>query len=76
MVQTPQIFQFEDIMAAHQKALDEGWEEATDDALLIEKMGIPVRMIEGSESNIKVTTPYDLELARFLFQYRQRTEDT
>ncbi len=65
LVQTPQVFRYKDIAAAHQKALFEGWEEATDDSLLVERLGIPVNVIEGSEKNIKVTTPDDLELARF-----------
>jgi 2-C-methyl-D-erythritol 4-phosphate cytidylyltransferase len=65
MVQTPQAFRYQDILKAHQKALEEGWEEATDDALLVEKSGITVKVVEGSEKNIKVTTPHDLELARF-----------
>lgn len=66
LVQTPQIFRYEDIMMAHQRALSEGWEDVTDDAVLMEKIGIPVKVIRGSEYNIKVTTPHDLELARFL----------
>ena len=66
LVQTPQVFRYQDIAAAHQKALSEGWEEATDDSLLVERLGIPVNVIEGSEKNINVTTPFDLELARFL----------
>jgi len=66
LIQTPQIFRLEDINLAHQKALKHGWEEATDDAFLIEKMGIPVKIIEGEENNIKVTTPRDLDIARFL----------
>jgi 2-C-methyl-D-erythritol 4-phosphate cytidylyltransferase len=65
MVQTPQAFRYQDILKAHRKALKEGWEEATDDALLVEKSGLTVKVIEGSEKNIKVTTPHDLELARF-----------
>jgi len=65
LIQTPQIFQFEDISLAHQKASKDGWEEATDDAFLIEKMGIPIKIIEGEENNIKVTTPQDLDIARF-----------
>ena len=68
LVQTPQVFRYEDIMAAHQKAFSEGWEDMTDDALLMEKMGIPVKVIQGSEYNIKITTPHDLELARFLLK--------
>ena len=68
LVQTPQAFRYDDIMAAHQKAFLEDWNEMTDDALMIEKMGIPVKVIPGSENNIKVTTPHDLELARFLIE--------
>ena len=66
MVQTPQAFRYTDILRAHHKALEEGWEEATDDALLVEKSGVTVKVVEGSEKNIKVTTPHDLELAQFL----------
>jgi 2-C-methyl-D-erythritol 4-phosphate cytidylyltransferase len=66
LIQTPQIFQFEDLRLAHQKALNDDWEEATDDAFLIEKMGVPVKIIKGEESNVKVTTPRDLDIARFL----------
>jgi len=66
LVQTPQVFRYEDIIAAHHRALMERWEDVTDDASLIEKMGIPVKVIPGSEYNIKVTTPQDMELARYL----------
>ena len=66
LIQTPQIFRWEDINLAHQEAVKHGWEEATDDAFLIEKMGIPVKIIEGEGNNIKVTTPQDLDIARFL----------
>ena len=68
LVQTPQVFRYEDIFMAHKRAVEEGWEEVTDDALLIERVGIPVRVIEGSEDNIKITTPHDLEMARFLLK--------
>jgi 2-C-methyl-D-erythritol 4-phosphate cytidylyltransferase len=68
LVQTPQVFRYKDIIKAHRMALEEGWDAATDDSVLLEKLGIPVTMLEGSEKNIKVTTPYDLELARFLIK--------
>ena len=67
-IQTPQIFWREDIQAAHRKAVEEGWGGVTDDALLIEKTGIPVEVIEGDETNIKITTVKDLELARLLLR--------
>ena len=66
LVQTPQAFRYEDILGAHRRAIEEQWEEITDDALLMERTGVPVKIIEGSEENIKITTPQDLELARFL----------
>jgi 2-C-methyl-D-erythritol 4-phosphate cytidylyltransferase len=68
MVQTPQAFRYPDILKAHHMAVTEGWEGATDDAFLVEKLGIPITVVEGSERNIKVTTPHDLELARFLLR--------
>jgi 2-C-methyl-D-erythritol 4-phosphate cytidylyltransferase len=71
LVQTPQVFRYEDILMAHQRAIQENWEEVTDDALLMEKVGIPVKVIEGSEENIKVTTTRDLELARSLLKDRR-----
>jgi len=75
MVQTPQVFRYDDILMAHRRAHQEGWEEMTDDALLVERMGIPVKVIEGSEDNIKVTTPHDLELACFLSAKRAGGSD-
>ena len=68
LVQTPQVFRYKDIYNAHMKALMEGWDEVTDDALLMEKMNIPVKIIPGSEDNIKITTPFDLEYAEFLLK--------
>jgi 2-C-methyl-D-erythritol 4-phosphate cytidylyltransferase len=68
LVQTPQMFRYEDIEAAHQKAMIESWDEATDDSALIERLGIPVTVVEGSEKNIKVTTPHDLELTKFFLK--------
>jgi len=68
MVQTPQAFYYEDILKAHREALTKGLTEATDDAFLVERLGIPVRVVPGSERNIKVTTPHDLALAQFLLR--------
>jgi len=72
LIQTPQIFNREDIHLAHQEALKRGWTEATDDAFLAEKMGISVKIIEGEERNIKITTPHDLQVARFLLSTESR----
>ncbi|MEE9318632.1 MAG: bifunctional 2-C-methyl-D-erythritol 4-phosphate cytidylyltransferase/2-C-methyl-D-erythritol 2,4-cyclodiphosphate synthase, partial [Rhodospirillales bacterium] len=61
--QTPQGFRFEDILAAHRQAGDD---ELTDDAAVAERAGLAVAIVEGSENNIKVTTPDDLVRAEQL----------
>ncbi len=68
LIQTPQAFSSEIIWEAHERARQEGWPEVTDDAALVERLGVPVQIVHGSESNIKVTTPFDLELARFFLE--------
>lgn len=60
--QTPQAFRFELIRDAHEQAAREGF-RCTDDAALVERLGHPVEMLEGSYRNIKITTPEDLILA-------------
>ncbi len=66
-VHTPQVFSTSLIKKAHDKAADEGY-TGTDDASLVEWIGKPVKMVEGSERNFKITYPHDLELARVLLQ--------
>lgn len=71
--QTPQGFEVQLLKQCHQQGRDRGW-EVTDDAALFEKCGLPVRIVEGEETNLKVTTPVDLALAEFIL--RQRTVDS
>lgn len=61
-IQTPQAFKVADIIEAHNQALQSGY-EATDDCAIAEKAGMVVKIVEGSYTNIKVTTPSDLILA-------------
>jgi 2-C-methyl-D-erythritol 4-phosphate cytidylyltransferase len=61
-VQTPQVFRFDIIKAAH-AAEDKN---VTDDAMLVEKLGYRVKLYTGSYDNIKITTPVDLSLAEIL----------
>lgn len=58
-MQTPQIFSFELILAAHERARELGL-QATDDCALVEKLGHPVYIAAGEYGNIKITTPDDL----------------
>jgi 2-C-methyl-D-erythritol 4-phosphate cytidylyltransferase len=58
-IQTPQVFRYGWLVAAHKHAKNENW-EVTDDAALIERMGYSVSVVEGSCFNIKITRPDDL----------------
>lgn len=71
-IQTPQAFRRVDLMAAHERAMQEGY-FGTDDAALAERSGMPVKIVEGNYDNIKITTPEDLLWAEFMLTYR-RTE--
>ena len=62
LAQTPQAFRLELLLRAHAAYAD----DVTDDAMLIELMGLPVRIVAGSPRNLKVTTPDDLVLAEAL----------
>jgi len=64
-VQTPQAFRLSDLRSAHESAAKDGF-IGTDDAMLMERAGYPVTVVEGKYSNIKITTPEDLEYAAFL----------
>ncbi len=61
-VQTPQGFQYQLIRDAFDRAAADGF-VATDDASLVERLGHPVKMLEGDYRNIKVTTPEDILIA-------------
>lgn len=64
-IQTPQAFKREIIIAAHAGAGREGV-EATDDAMLVERIGHPVWVLDGERTNIKITVPEDLWLAEMM----------
>lgn len=63
LAQTPQAFPAAVLLRAHAQAAQDGF-RGTDDASLVERLGLPVVMLPGSERNIKITTPEDLILAR------------
>lgn len=65
VVQTPQIFDFELYNEVLEKAKNDG-KDFTDDCQLVEYSGIKVKMVEGSYTNIKITTPDDISLAESL----------
>jgi 2-C-methyl-D-erythritol 4-phosphate cytidylyltransferase len=66
-IQTPQTFQVNVIKEAHYRAMEDGF-IGTDDASLVERLGVKVRILPGSYTNIKITTPEDLMLAHLILQ--------
>jgi len=67
--QTPQGFAVQTLRHAHQQAVIKGW-TVTDDASLLEKMNHPVQVIVGEETNLKITTPQDMEIAEVILKKR------
>ncbi|OGL11573.1 MAG: 2-C-methyl-D-erythritol 4-phosphate cytidylyltransferase [Candidatus Rokubacteria bacterium RIFCSPLOWO2_12_FULL_71_22] len=62
-VQTPQAFRADLLREAHEKARRDGV-GGTDDAMLVERLGHPVRVVAGLPGNVKITTPEDLRRLR------------
>ncbi|NLZ52482.1 MAG: 2-C-methyl-D-erythritol 4-phosphate cytidylyltransferase [Thermoanaerobacteraceae bacterium] len=62
-MQTPQSFSYDVIMRAYEKAIYDGF-YGTDDTVLVERLGLPVKIIEGAYENIKITTPEDIIFAQ------------
>jgi 2-C-methyl-D-erythritol 4-phosphate cytidylyltransferase len=69
MVQTPQFFDRQLLEKVHRLAAEQAY-HSTDDAALVEWQGYPVKVLEGSYENIKVTTPEDLLLAEAILKKR------
>ncbi len=72
-IQTPQVFVPELIKGALTNALQKGL-TVYDDAQAAELLGVPVFLSEGSEENIKITTPIDLQLAETILKYRRERD--
>ncbi len=69
-VQTPQAFRFASLVRAHREA-ERTEDPATDDASLLERMGLRVVTVEGETDNIKITTQEDLRLATLIGRSRE-----
>ena len=67
--QTPQGFDVELLKRCHDRGRELNW-QVTDDAALFEKCQLPVKIVEGEETNLKVTTPVDLAIAELILRQR------
>ena len=59
-VQTPQGFKADIIISSYKKAISDNF-YGTDDAVLVENAGYPIKVIDGEETNIKITTQFDIQ---------------
>ena len=73
--QTPQVFKTNAFRAATYIARDEKY-EGTDDASLLEHIRIPVKLVEGSRENIKITEPFDILFAESILRARAGKKDS
>lgn len=69
-VQTPQVFDLDLLRGALEKAEKDG-AAVTDDCSAVERLGMKIRLVEGEERNLKVTTPMDLKIAEMLLEELQ-----
>lgn len=67
MAQTPQVFRADLLRRAYEVAVQKGF-SGTDEASLIEHLGVDVHVMRGSSRNIKITRPEDIPLAEFFLQ--------
>lgn len=71
MVQTPQVFDMALVKRAYALLIEKNETNVTDDAMVVEQMmKIPVKFVEGSYENIKITTPEDLKIGEIFAKNR------
>ena len=66
-VQTPQVFDLDLLRGALKKAKEDEV-EVTDDCSAVERLGMSIKIVEGDERNLKITTPFDLAVAKMLLE--------
>ncbi len=73
MAQTPQVFRYDLLMRAFQAARADGF-TGTDESSLVERLDVEVSVVLGSDRNIKITKPGDMDLARLFLQEQTAKE--
>lgn len=70
LAQTPQVFAYDILREAVRKAQEDGF-TGSDEAALVERSGHDVFVVSGSERNLKITRPADMDLARFYLEWER-----
>ncbi len=71
LVQTPQAFWYDIISKAYTEATKASF-QGTDEASLVEFIGYKVSVVEGEETNIKITSPFDLKVSEVIFKEKNK----
>ncbi len=71
MAQTPQVFRYDILSRAFESARKDGF-SATDEASMVERLDVEVTVVPGSDRNIKITKPTDMELAHLFYREEHR----
>ena len=74
LARAPQCFILKDIFSAHQKAVEEGFENAVDSAMLMRHYGWKLHTTVGSPENIKITTPSDFYIFRAIIDAKENSQ--
>ena len=72
MAQTPQVFRHELLKRAFEAARADGF-TATDESSMVERLDVEVSVVPGSDRNIKITKPTDMELAHLFLREELRS---
>jgi 2-C-methyl-D-erythritol 4-phosphate cytidylyltransferase len=72
-IQLPQVFDTKTIVEAHERAAADGF-YSTEDSMLVFRMGVPVRFVEGERENFKITDRFDLFVAERIKAAREETD--
>jgi 2-C-methyl-D-erythritol 4-phosphate cytidylyltransferase len=66
-IQTPQVFDLDILYSALVQAKRTG-AKITDDCSAVEQLGMKVKLVDGDEQNIKITTPLDMKIAQLIWE--------
>lgn len=74
VAKAPQSFWLDDILSAHEKALEEGLDNYIDSCTMMQKYGYDLYLIDGPGQNIKITTPEDFYIMRAILEARENEQ--
>lgn len=74
VARAPQSFWLDDILSAHEKALEHGERNCIDSCTMMQKNGFSLHLVDGPGENIKITTPEDFYIMRAILEARENAQ--